>query len=51
MNLQELDEFIAAIPKDDTEMIEYYRNKRAALVEEIQTAIDTILSTEVSTDA
>ena len=43
MNLQELDELIAAIPKDDIEMIEYYTKKRAELAIEVSEAINAIL--------
>jgi hypothetical protein len=43
MNLQELDQLIAAIPKDDQEMITFYNNKRKELVAEIQAEINKLL--------
>lgn len=43
MNLQELDVLIKAIPKDDTEMINFYLSKRKELVKEIMIEIGKTL--------
>lgn len=44
MNLQELDELIEAIPANDTEMINFYKQKRVELVAEISKEIQEILN-------